>query len=112
MEMIDYKMEIKKMKEGIRFYMQTELGPILELKKIFNIIVRDNLIAFQYKTPNKKLLYFSFSFHIYERGVDVSVKFFFDSTTIEIDANNKLDSIFIALNKEAKKYKFSQLYNK
>jgi hypothetical protein len=113
METIDYIMEITKLKEDIKSYMQEKIQPKLNVKRTSNIIDRDDLITFHYVVKQEKLVFIYFTFLFIREGqrVNTSVNYHLNSFTNNID-KNKLNKIFITLNKEVKKYVLSRLYNK
>jgi hypothetical protein len=112
METMDYNLEIAKMKEEIKSYMQTEIQPTLKVRKSVNCIDNENSVTFHYYGRHYDVKqFFTYQFSRGKQGVKITAKFVFHNNVLYIE-ENKLNNIFITLNKAVKKYMLSQLYDK
>jgi hypothetical protein len=113
MEIIEHSLEIKKMKNEIKLFMQKEIQPMLKIKIKIDCMASETLITFHYCVMDKTLdQYFSYKFVNDENGVSVYAKYIFKNKKVQTNLENNLDNIFIVLKKEVKKNMLSLLYDK
>jgi hypothetical protein len=106
--------KIAKVKEEIKFYMETNIQPMLNIKRTTNIVARSNLVRFNYDVSNQKEVKFiriTFDFTNKEQENYISVKFLCNIITTKINNDLDLERFLSPLKKDVKKYIFSQMYD-
>lgn len=106
--------EIAKVKEEIKIYMETNIQPMLDIKRTTNIVSRSNLIRFNYDVSSQKeMKIFSIIFDFTNNGQEnyISVNLLRDTITTKINNDLDLERFLSPLKKDVKKYIFSQMYD-